>query len=123
MAVRAVAKGVNISPRKVGAVVALVRGRSVADALVILDHTPRRAALAVSKVIKSARANADRNHGYKPDTLMITEIMVSPGPRTKRQRPAWRGTAHPFQHKSSHIRVLVSGEPRPKRSSKNEAKS
>jgi large subunit ribosomal protein L22 len=48
MAVKAIAKGVRMSPRKVGVVAALVRGRSVEDALVILDHTPRRSALAVS---------------------------------------------------------------------------
>ena len=56
MQVQAVAKGVRMSPRKVGVVAALVRGRSVADALTILSHTPRRSALAVSKVISSAKA-------------------------------------------------------------------
>ena len=42
MAVKAIAKGVRISPRKVSVVAALVRGRSVEDALTILEHTPRR---------------------------------------------------------------------------------
>jgi large subunit ribosomal protein L22 len=112
MAVKAIAKGVAISPRKVAAVVSLVRNRSVADALVILEHTPRRSALAVSKVIKSASANAERNHNYKPDTLVITEIMVTHGPRLKRHRPAARGRALPYQKRSSHIRVLVDGEQR-----------
>lgn len=112
MAVKAVAKGVRISPRKVSVVAALVRGRSVEDALTILEHTPRRSALAVSKVIKSAQANADHNHGYKPATLQITEISVTAGPRTKRYRPMARGRANPFQKKSSHIRVVVDGEKR-----------
>jgi len=112
MAVQAVAKGVRLSPRKVAVVAALVRGRSVADALVILDNTPRRSALAVSKAIKSAQANADHNHGYKPTTLQITEISVTPGPRLKRYRPISRGMAHPFQRKTSHIRVVVDGEKR-----------
>jgi len=112
MAVKAIAKGVRIAPRKVSVVAALVRGRSVDDALTILEHTPRRSALAVSKVIASARANAEHNHNYKPATLQITEISVTAGPRTKRIRPVARGSAHRYQKKSSHIRVVVDGEKR-----------
>jgi large subunit ribosomal protein L22 len=110
MAVKAVAKGVRLSPRKVAVVAALVRGRSVEDALTILSHTPRRSAVAVTKVIKSAKANADHNHNYKPATLQIVEIGVTPGPRLKRYRPAAHGRALPFQRKTSHIRVVVDGE-------------
>jgi large subunit ribosomal protein L22 len=110
MAVKAIAKGVQMSPRKVGVVAALVRGRSVEDALTILEHTPRRSALAVKKVIASAKANADHNHGYKPASLLITEITVTPGPRLKRYRPAAHGRALPFQRRTSHIRVVVDGE-------------
>jgi len=112
MPVQAVAKGVNESPRKVAVVAALVRGRSVADALTILEHTPRRSAIAVRKVIESARANADHNHGYKPATLQIIEISVSHGTRLKRYRPAAHGRALPFVRRSSHIRVVVEGEKR-----------
>ena len=112
MAVKAVAKGVRISPRKVSVVAALVRGRSVEDALTILDHTPRRSALAVKKAVMSAKANADHNHGYKPNSLQITEISVTSGPRTKRYRPLSRGRANPYQKKTSHIRVVVDGEKR-----------
>lgn len=112
MGVLAIAKGVRQSPRKVGVVAALVRGRTVADALTILDHTPRRSALAVKKVIASAKANAEHNHNLKPDTLAITEISVTPGTRLKRYRPAAHGRALPFQRKTSHIRVVVDGEAR-----------
>lgn len=112
MAVKAIAKGVRISPRKVAPVAALVRGRSVEDALTILDHTPRRSALAVKKVVMSAKANADHNHGYKPNSLQITEITVTAGPRLKRFRPVSRGMAHPFQRKTAHIRVVVDGDKR-----------
>jgi large subunit ribosomal protein L22 len=110
MAVQSLAKGVHVSPRKAGVVASLVRGRTVADALVILEHTPRRASLAVIKAIKSAAANADYNHHYKPDTLKITEITVNAGQRQKRFRPVARGMAHPYQHRSSHIKVTVDGE-------------
>lgn len=113
MAVKAESKGVSMSPRKVAEVASLVRGRSVADALVILQNTPRRAALPVIKTIKSAQANASHNHNYKADTLRITEITVNHGPRMKRFRPAAMGRALPFMKRSSHIRVLVDGEQRP----------
>jgi large subunit ribosomal protein L22 len=115
MSAYATAKGVRISPRKVGVVAALVRGRSVEDALIILEHTPRRSALAVKDVVRSAQANAEHNHSYKPGTLFITEISVTPGPRLKRYRPAARGRALPFERKTSHIRVVVEGEKRASR--------
>jgi large subunit ribosomal protein L22 len=110
--VKAIAKGVRMSPRKVGVVASLVRGRSVEDALVILSHTPRRAALPVVKVIESARANAENNHNVKADGLQIIEISVTAGPRLKRYRPASHGRALPFQRKTSHIRVIVEGQER-----------
>ena len=112
MAVKAIAKGVRISPRKVGVVAALVRGRTVSDAVVILEHTPRRSALAVKKAIESAAANAEHNHNLKPGTLKIVEISVTPGPRLKRYRPAAHGRALPFMRRTSHIRVVVDGEER-----------
>lgn len=101
-----------MSPRKVAVVASLVRGRSVEDALTILEHTPRRSAIAVKKTILSAKANADHNHGYKPASLQITEITVTPGPRLKRYRPISHGRAHPFQRKTAHIKVTVDGEKR-----------
>jgi len=112
MAVQAVARGVRMSPRKIGVVAALVRNRSVEDALTILQHTPRASAVPVRKVIESAKANADHNHGLKPGTLQIIEIFVTPGPRLKRFRPISHGRAHPFQRATSHIRVVVDGEKR-----------
>jgi large subunit ribosomal protein L22 len=110
MSVVSINKAVKISPRKVGVVAALVRGRTVEDAMTILEHTPRRAALAVKKTVRSAQANAEHNHNYKPNTLFITEISVTPGPRFKRFRAAARGRALRYQHKTSHIRVVVDGE-------------
>lgn len=124
MPVLAIAKGVTLSPRKVSIVAQLVRGRTVADALVILEHAPRRSAEAVRKVVASARANADHNHNLKPDTLRIVEISVTPGPRMKRFRPAAHGRALPFQRKTSHIRVVVDGEVRaPKKANVTEKES
>ncbi len=113
--VKAIAKGVRQSPRKVSEVAALARGRTVSDALTILSHAPRRAAQPVYKAIASAAANAENNHNLKPDTLKIVQINVTAGPRIKRFRPAAHGRALPFQRKSSHILVVVTGEMRQKK--------
>ncbi|HET9722091.1 MAG TPA: 50S ribosomal protein L22 [Candidatus Saccharimonadales bacterium] len=112
MPATAMSKGVRISPRKVSEVAALIRDRSVEDALVILDYTPRRAAGAVKDAVKSAAANAEHNHSYKPGTLKIIEISVTSGPRLKRWIPAARGRARRFQRKTCHIKVVVDGEKR-----------
>jgi len=116
--VRAYAKGVDQAPRKVSLVASLVRGRTVADALVILSHTPKRAALPVVKAIESARANAINNHGFDGKTLVISTLSVTAGARLKRFVPASRGRALPFQKKSSNILVEVSGDLKPKKVAK-----
>lgn len=113
--VRAYIKGIDLTPRKVSVVAALVRGRSVADALVILDHTPRRAATPVRKAIASAAANATNNHGLDAKSLEITTLSVTAGPRLKRFKPHMRGMALPFQKKTSHILVEVTGAEKPKK--------
>ena len=113
--VRAYAKGVSLAPRKVGLVASLVRGRSVADAIVILNHTPKRAAKPLLKVIESAQANAVNNHGFDGKTLIIETLSVTTGTRMKRFNPASRGRALPYQKKSSNILVEVSGELKPKK--------
>lgn len=113
--VRAYAKGVDQTPRKVSLVASLVRNRTVADALVILEHVPKRAALPVKKVIESARANATNNHGLDAKSLTITTLSVTTGPRLRRFKPASRGRALPFEKKTSHILVEVSGVEKPKK--------
>jgi large subunit ribosomal protein L22 len=113
--VRAYAKGVDQTPRKVGLVASLVRGRTVADALVILEHVPKRAALPVKKAIESAKANASNNHGLDAKTLVISTISVTAGTRLKRFKPASRGRALPFQKRSSNILVEVAGVEKPKK--------
>jgi len=114
--VQAISKGIRMSPRKIGLVASLVRGRSVADALVILEHTPKRAAKPVAKAIASAKANAVTNHGLAENSLMITNLQVTHGTIMKRWKPAAQGRALPIAKRSSHVRVVVSGEPKPKKS-------
>lgn len=107
--VRAHIKGIDQAPRKLSLVASLVRGRTVADAMVILDHTPKRAALTVKKAIQSAAANAVNTHGLDAKTLIISTLSVTAGPRLRRFKPASRGRALPFEKKSGHILVEVAG--------------
>jgi len=111
--VRAYLKELRMTPRKLSLVAALVRGRTVDDALVILNHTPKRAAKPLAKLIASARANATNNHGLKADGLRITTLSVTSGSRLKRFRPVSRGMAHPFQKRTSNILVEITGELKP----------
>lgn len=107
--VRAYAKNVDQAPRKVAIVADLVRGRSVEDALVILAHTPRRAATPVKKAIESAKANATFNHNLDANGLMLHTVSVTAGKRLKRFIPASRGRALPFQKKACNILIEVTG--------------
>jgi len=115
LTVRSYAKGIDQAPRKVNLVASLVRRRNVADALVILSHTPKRAALPVVKAIESAKANAVNTHGLDAKTLVISTISVTAGTRLKRFKPASRGRALPFQKKSANILVEVTGDVKPKK--------
>ena len=123
MNIQATIKGVRMSPRKVGLVAGLVRGRTVADALVILEHTPKRAAKPVAKAIASAKANAVNNHRVDEKSLAIEHLQVTAGPRLKRYRPAAQGRALPYQKRTSHIVVTLTGAEKPKKTTtKSEAK-
>jgi len=115
-AIRSYTKGVDQTPRKVSLVASLVRGRTVADALVILSHTPKRAALPVIKAIESAKSNAVNTHGLDAKTLTISTLSVTAGARLKRFKPASRGRALPFQKKSANILVEVTGDVKQKKS-------
>lgn len=115
MVVKATTRNVRQNPRKVSVAAALIRGRSVSDALTILEHTPRHSARAIEKTLISAKANAEHNHNFRPDSLFISEISVTAGSRYKRYRKHGRGHQgrfNLFQRKSSNIQVVVDGEKR-----------
>lgn len=106
---------VRVSPRKVGTVVALVRGRSASDAITILEHTPRRSALPIAKIIKSAVANAENNLSLDSKTLVVTEIQVGPSLTLKRFRPGAHGRAQRYKKATSNVKVTISGEAKVKK--------
>lgn len=108
----------RLAPRKVSLVAGLVRGRTVEDAIVILNNTPKRAAKPLRKLIESARANAINNHNMKSEGLRIDTLSVTAGPRLKRYRPVSRGMAHSYQKRTSNILVIVGGEAKPARKPK-----
>lgn len=105
--VRAVAKYIRMSPRKVRLVVDLVRGRDVEEALTMLRFTPKAAARVVAKVIASAAANADEAYGISSDELYISDIRADAGPTLKRGRAGARGRYKPILKRSSHITVVL----------------
>ena len=110
-------KGIDNQPRKTSIVASLVRDRYVADAVVILEHTPRRAARAVLKAVESANANLLNNSkvSIDPKTVRISRIFVTSGTRMRRYKPAPRGRALPYEKISSNIFVEVAGEEKVKK--------
>jgi large subunit ribosomal protein L22 len=111
----AVIKGVAEAPRKAGIVASLVRNRMVADAVVILEHTPRHAALPVKKAIESAKANLLEKGSINSNTIVISKISVTAGTKMRRYKPASRGRALPFEKVSSNIFVEVMGQKKVKK--------
>ncbi len=104
---RAVAKYVRVAPRKAKAVIDLIRGLPVADALAVLMGTPRGAAEPVTKVLKSAVANAENNLELPSDTLYVAECFADQGPTLKRFRPRAQGRATRIRKRTSHITIIL----------------
>jgi len=108
---RATARYVRVSSRKAGIVLEQIRGKSVGEALAILDYTPRAAARLISKVLRSAVANAEHNHQVRNlDTLRVVEAVADGGPSLKRVQPRAMGRAFFIRHRTSHLTVSVSDE-------------
>ena len=108
MEVKAVAKDIRISPKKVRLVVDVVRGKKVDEALTILKFLPTPTARAVAKVVKSAAANAENNFQLSPSDLKIAKIFADEARMLKRFRARARGRASPVLKRASHITVIVS---------------
>ena len=108
---RATAKFVRVSPRKARLVADLVRGKSVQEARAILAFATRDAAVPVRKVLESAAANADNNHGMRSDELVLAHVTVDPGPTIKRFRPRAMGRATPILKRTCHITIGLAEAP------------
>ena len=107
MEARAIARYVRISPRKARQVAPLVKGKNVEEALAILRHTRKRGAELVSKVLKSAIANAEHNLELNKDDLYVADVRIDEGPTMKRWRARMRGMPAQILRRTSHITVVV----------------
>ena len=107
MEARAQAKMIRVAPQKARLVVDLVRGKSVKEALGILEYTNKSATPAIIKVIKSAAANAVHNENAEEDKLYVKEIFVDEGPTLKRFAAKAKGSGTRILKRTSHITVVV----------------
>lgn len=108
MECRAVGRFIGIPPRKARLVVDLIRGRGINQALDTVRYTKKYAAREIEKILKSALANAQHNHGAKNiDRLFVKEAFVDQGPTIKRFRPRAMGRANPIKKRSSHITIVL----------------
>jgi large subunit ribosomal protein L22 len=112
MEARAYIRGLQQSPRKMRVVAALVRGKTVEQAVGLLDLMPKKAASLISKAIKSAAANAEDQSGgdVSVEDLRIKSLLVDNGPIQKRWMPRSMGRANRIQHRTSHLTVVVTDE-------------
>jgi len=105
--VQATTRFVPMSPQKVRLVVDVVRGMEATEALDTLRFVNKAAAKPVSKVIRSAIANAEENMGLNRDDLVVYKIYADQGPIRKWRRFGARGRFKPIQRRYSHISVVL----------------
>ena len=108
MQTQAILKFVRLSPKKARPIADLVRGKKVDEALNILKFSTRKPAMVIRKVLESAIANAENNHGADVDELKVAEIFIDQGPVLKRIMPRAKGRADRIVKPTSHITIRVS---------------
>ena len=100
-------KYARISSRKVKIVADLIRGKSAEEALAIVKFTPKASSAIIEKLLKSAIANAENNHGMKSNKLYVDQIYANQGPTLRRIRPAAKGSAGRIRKRTSHITIVL----------------
>lgn len=108
MEVHAIYKNFRMSPQKVREVVRQVQGMNALQALAALKVVPRKSARAVAKTLQSALANAENNHGLRPESLRISGAFAQTAGRLRRFIPKARGSAGPIIKRNSHIKIVLS---------------
>jgi large subunit ribosomal protein L22 len=108
--VRAEAKWVRVSPRKAQLVAEHIRGRTVPEARTVLAFTQRAAAREIEKVLRSAVANAEANHGFSGDTMVVRAATVDVGPTMKRWRARARGRVARIRKRTCHITITLTAD-------------
>lgn len=107
MEIRAIAKSVRMSPRKVRLVADMIRPLSIDSALLVLAASQKRAAEPLIKLLKSAVANAVNNSGVDRKSLVIQSLEVTDGQALKRFHPSTRGRVHAYKRRSSNIKIIL----------------
>jgi large subunit ribosomal protein L22 len=107
MLTKAVARYIRVSPRKARLVAALVRGKTVGEALAILQYSPQGAARHIEKVLRSAVANAEHNHQVRHLDDLRVNAVIDGGPSLKRIQPRAMGRAFWIRHRLAHITVAL----------------
>lgn len=112
------------APRKVRLIADVVRGKDVSDALTVLTHMKKRAALPFAKLIQGAVSNA-KEQGEREENLMIKSVQVDKGYTFKRYRPRARGRASRIDKHTSNIKLelQVKPEAKPKTEKKTKPKA
>ena len=108
---QAQAKWVRTSARKARLVLEHIRGRSVPEARTILAFTTRAAATDVEKVLRSAVANAEANHGLDGDDLVVEAAFADEGPTLKRWKPRARGRVNRIRKRMCHVTIVLVEKP------------
>ena len=110
---KAIAHGNYIrgSASKVRRVLDQIRGKSYRDALIMLEFMPYRSTDPITKVLRSAVANAEHNFGMDPSTLFISYACANNGPVMKRYRPRAQGRAFSIKKQTCHISISVESNP------------
>lgn len=115
---KAFLKNYRQSPRKVRLVTDLIKGKRVADAIVILDNLPKRASLPIKKLLDSAISNA-KSSGVNEENLFIENATVNKGIVLKRSMPRARGSASRINKRTSHLVISLIEKNIPSKSKKN----
>ena len=89
-----------------------IRGRSVPEARTILAFTTRAAATDIEKVLRSAVANAEANHGLDGDDLVVEAAFADEGPTLKRWKPRARGRVNRIRKRTCHVTLVLAEQPR-----------
>ena len=104
---KAIAKFIRISPYKVRVVLDNIRGKSVNEAVAILENTSKAGAEPIRKVVESAAANAEHNLHMNRSDLKVAECFADMGPTLKRMQPVSKGRGYRILKRTSHITVVL----------------
>ena len=107
MEAKATLKFARISPRKVEIVCDLIRGKDADYAMALMNNTPKAACEYMTKLLKSACANAENNFEMDASKLYVSECYVCPGPTLKRMMPRAKGSANRILKRTSHVTIAV----------------